>query len=60
MNMGSGKHDSTEIFDFNKADDRSLRLQSIDEVSPEEKRLVRKLDSKIMLLASIPYLFAFE
>jgi hypothetical protein len=60
INMVSDKHVSVDKLDIEKVEDRSLRSQSIDEVSPEERRLVRKLDSRIMPLACILYLFACE
>ena len=48
--------------DVEKVEDQSLRSHSaLDaEVSPEERKLVRKLDSRIMPLACILYLFACE
>ena len=59
--MASGNRDSVDDkVDVEKIEDRSVRSQSIDEPSPQEKKLVRKLDSRIMPLACILYLFACE
>lgn len=60
--MASVKRDSVDDkLDVEKVENRSVRSQSVDgEVSPAEKRLVRKLDSRIMPLACILYLFACE
>lgn len=46
--------------DVEKVENRSVSQSSVDEVSPEERKLVRKLDSRIMPLACILYLFACE
>jgi hypothetical protein len=58
--MKSEKRDSVDKADVVQVENRSIRSQSIDEISPEERRLVRKLDLRIMPLLSILYLFACE
>ena len=50
---------SFDKLDLEKVDARSV-TRSVDEAPPEERRLVRKLDSRIMPLACILYLFACE
>ena len=57
----SGQRDSGDFkLDVEKVENRSVRSESVHEVSAAEKRLVRKLDSRIMPLACILYLFACE
>lgn len=52
------KRDSVDDkLDLEQVENRSVS-QSVEEVSPEERKLVRKIDLGIMPLASVLYLFA--
>ncbi|GJE96543.1 MFS general substrate transporter [Phanerochaete sordida] len=56
--MADPRSSVDDKLDLEKVDARSV-TRSVDEVPPEERRLVRKLDSRIMPLACILYLFAY-
>ena len=61
MSMPSNAPFREEIVDPEKLENEFVEIVTVDEFSPEdEKRLVKKLDRRIMSIASVLYLFGCE